>query len=368
MLSRVGWRRGAAGIAAALLVLVGIALLGRARGPEWSLAPEPVASLLAVGDTGEPPGWSGLRDGQRAVGFGLAREDRREPVDALLLLGDLFYPEGLKEEELVERVRSNLVRPYCRFVDLSGPRSAEVADACRRARPPGRPFYGVLGNHDWRTESSPRLEAKVVPEFVANWVLPDAGAAEVFALSSRVSLVLFDSMTLLKTLDATALRDALRRAPGPWRILAAHHPVGTERRESGDRAGDPAIYEALVRRAIADAGVDVHVMLAGHEHNLQLIELSGTAPHLVAIAGGGSGSLPVKSRSAGRLFAYEGLGFARVDLLREEGVERLAVTLFAAPTWRRLLGVAPRALARWSVGLDGAVRAEPPTGRRVEPS
>jgi hypothetical protein len=251
------------------------------------------------------------------------------------------------------------VRPYCAFVELSGPRSGEVSGACRSASsPPGRPLYAVLGNHDWRTHGSPKLEAHAVPEFVANWVMPES-EAEVFALGARVSLVLFDSTSLLRSLDATALREALRRAPGPWRILVGHHPIGTRHPGSRDPAANPAIYDALVRKAIAEAGVDVHVMLAGHEHNLQLLRLEGSAPRLVAIAGGGSGARPVKSQSEGRLFSREGLGFARVDLLREAGRERLAVTLFSAPRWRRLVGAAPRVLTRWSVGLDGAVKSEP---------
>lgn len=356
----------AAGTAAVLILVGGIVLFGRAHAPEATLAPRParVLSLLAVGDTGTPPRWPGVLDRQRAVGAGLEREDRREPADALLLLGDNFYPGGLLAGELVERTRGDLVRPYCAFVDLSGSRSQEVADACpgpRRGRS-ARPLFAVLGNHDWRSKGSPRLEASALPEFVANWRLLSRGA-RVFELGPGVSLVLFDSSEMLRSLDATSLTEALRSAPGPWRILAAHHPIGTHRHGTGDRSADPSSYEALVRRAVAEAGVEVQLMLAGHEHNLQLLELAGPGPRLVAIAGAGSGSRPVKSESEGRRFAHEGLGFARVDLLRDGSGERLAVTLFTSPRWAAVLGVAPRAVARWSVRVDGTTLPEPIAAR-----
>ena len=356
------WRGFAAGAGAVLLLVGGIALLGRTRSPERDFfsRPEPVVSLLAVGDTGARRRSLAVLDGQRAVGVGLEREDRRAPADALLLLGDNFYPKGLLESELVERTRDNLVRPYCAFVDLSGPRSHEVAEGCRGTSRglAARPLYAVLGNHDWRTKGSPRLQAEALPDFVANWRLLARGA-EAVELGSGVSLVLFDSMELLRSLDATSLREALRGARGPWRILAAHHPIGTRRHDSGDHSADPTSYEALVRRAVAEAGVDVQLMLAGHEHSLQILELSGPGPRLVAIAGSGSGARAVRSTSEGRLFAYEGLGFARVDLVRDAFGERLTVTLYASPRWAAAIGGAPEVVVRWSVAADGRVLGEP---------
>ena len=89
--------------------------------------------------------------------------------------------------------------------------------------------------------------------------------------------------------------------------------------------------------AIREAGVPVQLMLAGHEHNLQLLESTRRAPASWSIAGGGSSPDRVKSESRGRLFTYEGLGFARVDLVGSEARERLMVTLYAAPRWRSLL-------------------------------
>ena len=57
--------------------------------------PSPVASLLAVGDTGQQ--WRALpwfREGQLTVGAAMQREHARAPVDALVLLGDNLYGDS----------------------------------------------------------------------------------------------------------------------------------------------------------------------------------------------------------------------------------------------------------------------------------
>jgi hypothetical protein len=294
---------------------------------------------------------------QRAVGRAIAIEDARAPADALLLLGDLFYEDGLRERELTERVRENVVAPYCGFVDLSGPRSAEVRDACPAGGARGRPIYAVLGNHDVTTEESRRLTVDAVTPFVTNFLLSGEPATWV-ALTPRVSLVLFDSNQLQNGGDIAPLRDALRAAPGPWRILVAHHPIGTH--------GKSDTYTKDVRAAVRESGVPVQLMLAGHEHNLQVVAQDDPGPRLVVVSGAGSRPRDVTTKSKSRLFAFDQLGFARIDLLGEGDRERLQVTLFATGHWSAIFGFAPEVLGRWSVAADGTVAVEPLAIRLVE--
>ena len=63
-------RLGSAGLGVLVLALVG-SFAVRENRPETAPAgePAPVLSLLAVGDTGTPPGWIRAFDGQSAVGF-----------------------------------------------------------------------------------------------------------------------------------------------------------------------------------------------------------------------------------------------------------------------------------------------------------
>jgi hypothetical protein len=364
------WARRRWAILLGAMLVAGVALLREALAPPGvPFFPPPARfSLLAVGDTGQPPTWLPWLAGQTAVASGLDEEDRRAPSQGLLLLGDNFYETGLEAEELVGRVRGNLVAPYCRFVELRGPRSAEVAGGCQPGRR-GLPaaIYAVLGNHDLEAPESRELQIREVPRFVSNWRMPEQSAAAL-EIAEGVSLILFDSTLLRESGDAGPLRAALAASRGPWRILAGHHPAGTSRDDHYKKARGVGDYGALVETAIRDAGVPVQLMLAGHEHNLQLLQRPEPGPRLVAISGGGSSPARVKSESPGRLFSYEGLGFARVDLIAGDGRERLMVTFFAAPRWRSLLRAAPELLTRWSVTLDGELLAEPLFLPTVEPS
>jgi len=322
----------------------------------------PGTSLLALGDTGKPWRWPALLDGQTVVADAMVREASRRPVDAIVLLGDNFYFRGLDDAHLVERVRENVVAPYCYFVELGGPRAREVASSCR-LRPALRhpvPFFAVLGNHDLDLPHSAALESAGVRDFVSNWTLPARPVANA-ELAGGVSLVLVDSTTLQRTGDATALRDALLRARGPWRVIVAHHPVGAD-----DGAAAPAHRAELrwrrwVRSAIASAGVPVQLFLAGHQHSLQIIDLHDPPePGLVVVAGGGSSTRRERAGSPERRFFSASFGFARVDFLGAPGAERAYVTLDRTSRLRWLLGLGAEQVARWSVDETGGARAEAP--------
>jgi hypothetical protein len=362
MATRPGRSRG---LTAAALALGALAILvAPCFVDPWQEAPPPsapsIVSLLALGDTGDAPSWLPALDKQRAVGAGMAREDRRAPVDALVLLGDNFYESGLDAGNLVERVRANVVVPFCHFVTIAGPRSAEVLPACPEAgvQRAARPIFAVLGNHDSRFSESRRLESEVVPQLVSNWKLSPK-PVETVELGGGVSLVLLDSTPLERGGDPGPLRDALRAARGPWRILAAHHPIGTSRDLGYKKRPGIGGYGALVQEAIREAGVDVQLMLGGHEHNLQILRVDPPGPRVVVVSGAGSRPRPLKSKSRGRLFSREGLGFARIDLTATQDGPRLVVSLFAVHRWRSLLGRAPELLGRWSIAPNGELHALP---------
>ena len=311
-------RRAAIGGVAVALLLSGSARAG-AR-----------ASLLVVGDTGLEPRLR-LENPQRAVAEAMAAEDRRAPAAALVLLGDNFYPRGIARAELVERVRANLVGPFCRFIAPGGTPASALEGACPLG-PAERhvvPIYAVLGNHDYDRPESPGLQRTAVDDLVPNWHMPRP-IAETVELDGALSLVLVDSMALGRGQGEPALREALRRSRGPWRVIAAHHPLA---RLDG---GPDRRYQRAVRRAIQKSGVPVHAFLAGHEHNLELLELPGPWPPLLAIAGSGSEVRPVTTTHPGLRFAADELGFARIDVAGEGESEHLAVSLYAVEMrlWR----------------------------------
>ena len=311
-------------------------------------------SFFALGDTGVPPNLVGRSlQTQMRVGSVLEAEQRRRPVDAVVLLGDNFYPEGLLEKELEARVRENVVRPYCGFLALDGPESERVAGACEPSRRGERPvpLYAVLGNHDQKIPESPRLQREVVPRFVPNWHVP-AQAIEVIEMADSdllpgVSLILYDALALAESGDAASLERALRDAHGPWRILAGHYPI------HGSHPGP------WIAKALAGIDVPVHLHLAGHEHNLQIAAPSPSSPYLQVAAGSGGSQRRVQHPLLGARFALVQPGFSRIDLVGEGETARLVVTLVALPVSPLAFWEPPRVVARWSVDLGGGVREEP---------
>ncbi len=368
--TQLGRRAYVAVLCLAIAVALGAFLLTARRSvPGGALPARATLSLLAVGDTGSPAGFFPAFDRQRAVASGLVREDRRARVDALVLLGDNFYEKGLRQRELESRVLENVVDPYCHFVDLAGPLSGTLSTSCApdRSARAASPIYAVLGNHDVRSVESRTLQADAIPRFVSNWSLTLEPARSV-ELGGGVSLILFDSNLLQAGGDATPLRDALRGSRGPWRVLAAHHPVGTRHGDQGHELARTEGYAHRIQNAIEDAGVEVQLMLAGHEHNLQLVALDDPGPRLIVVSGAGSRPRPIESSSRGRLFGFDGLGFARIDLVGGPEAERLEISLFSTPRWLSVLGLAPELLVRWAVTLDGRLVREPTSVRVLEPS
>ncbi len=354
---RRGVRAAPAPFLAALAAVAALVAAARAE----PAAPPPASrfSLLAVGDTGSLRRLPWLREGQRAVAAAMEAEDARAPVDGLVLLGDLFYPAGLTPDELVHRVRENLVRPYCAFVELEAPRSDEVSSAC--ARPPRaggeRAVYAVLGNHDTRTAASRELTLRGIAGFVSNWRAP-GGLVAVYEAAPGVSLILFESPDVRSDADLAPVRAAVRASRGPWRILVSHHPIAAAGGINAAEWGLSAAPEDAL--AVADAPVQLH--LAGHRHNLQVIEGRPPAAALQVVAGSGATIHRIQYSHERQRFALERTGFARVDLVEAPG-ERLVVSLYATPRYPFVFWEEPELVARFSVDRDGAVREELDAGK-----
>jgi hypothetical protein len=329
---RLGWWFGKriSGTLLTTIMLLGLACVDErpeeAERARWS--------LIATGDTGRTSALPGLFEGQLSVARSMTEEARRDPVDGLVLLGDNFYWHGLAREHLVERIRRNLVRPYCYFLDLSGPRSSEVENACEisaaRRSPVG--LFAVLGNHDIEFRESIDLQRNVIPDFLPGWHMSKT-LAQIYEVTPGVSLILFESELAIDDRGAIqrALREALSNARGPWRILATHRPVAT------DDDGFPPLggYPGFVREAIAESGKVVQLVLAGHHHSLQVFEVGSPTPSLHIGIGSGSRTVPplAENHPDARFGALE-LGFARVDLVGHgDAEERLSVRLFGAPRW-----------------------------------
>ncbi|MCP3982864.1 MAG: hypothetical protein GY723_00655 [bacterium] len=335
----------------ALVLIIGCAVGGvllASRPPAANPAVGPL-SLLVLGDTGQPIGGGlpALRP-QRQVARAVVAEDERAEVHGLVLLGDNFYPDGLEEDDMKDRMRSNVVAPYCHFLRFTSRGRGSLEDDCgvAEARRHPVPLYAVLGNHDYGERESPMLQKEVVPAYIESWRMPDQ--VDVHELPGGVSLIAFQSMPLVRGKNEGQLVRALRDSKGPFRILAAHHPIA----DPGN--GHDPKYARRVRGAITQAGVPVHLFLAGHEHNLQLIAgEGGEDAALHVISGAGSDTREVKGTPRERLFGEQSLGFARIDLIEQDDEASLEVTVFTVPT---MPGAGHKVGAHFRVGLGGDVR------------
>lgn len=325
-------------------------------------ASRPAASLLAVGDTGSPHGaLPFFFDGQFAVGAALQRAHAASPVDALVLLGDNFYPDGLRADALAPRILDNVARPYCGFVEPSGQLSKLLGDDCPAVRMPVPRLLVALGNHDLQTPGSAELQQNEVPRFVLNWEVPTTRLPAVRELPGGLSLVFLDTEWPWGAEEVEALAHALETARGPWRVIVGHRPP---------IAGHPQLSK-MIERAAQRSGRIVHAYLAGHVHGLVAIRGAGTAPALTLIAGSGS-EVDLQSAPEYRIEAAgpddvvaAKLGFVRLDVFADAGPAgdpaRLRVTLVATRSSAALAPLGTEELARYAIAPDGAVE-------RIDPS
>jgi len=263
-------------------------------GPSWR--------LIAVGDFG---------DGAASVFAGVARIHREHPADAVLILGDNFYPCGVATEA---DPRWNSIRQT--FSTL------------------GIPLYPVLGNHDygepafregeWRpcrdADPSAQLRAS---SLVPNWMFP----ARSYLLRSGVGDVgMIDTSPIAFGFAAPALGgdswaqavERLRLAIGAmqqsgdnrWRIVAGHHTIVS----SGFHGRMPSSERGRMRALLPllrEGGVDLY--LCGHDHDLELV----SGDPLFLVSGSGSEPRPMVALMLRTLFPADTrkrFGFAVLDL------------------------------------------------------
>jgi Calcineurin-like phosphoesterase len=311
-----------------------------ARGPEVRL------SLLALGDWGRRPHEGQTPAKQLRVAEALAAEDRRAPADAVLFVGDNFYPHGLERNEVEARLRANLVGPYCHFAALTERGAAALGDACLEpeARRHPLPLLAVLGNHDYTSEESIALERDRVGAYVANWRLVGL-PVETLELPQGLSLVFYDSTALRMPARAAALpllTRALAQSRGPWRVLVAHHPLDGRKLSAG------------IERALAEAGVRPQLLVAGHIHDLRAAVSEPPLPAFQLVSGGGGGDESNHDTLPGELFQLASTGFARIDLVGDGPNARLRLRVFAVSG----VGDVPQVVAAWRLDLDGAATPE----------
>ncbi len=270
---------------------------------------------------------------------------------AVLILGDIIYPEGMRDPGDSEYDRDTaVVMSQVRLV--GGP----------SARQRGARIYFVAGNHDWGLREDREgyvrlanlatfLEGVRDASGIPAYLVPDAGTGGPYVLDwgTRFRLLLLDTAWWLVNADLPAKQEVLRgidqafATAGDREIaLVAHHPF----RSGGPHGGGFSIAEALgLRYILHRSGAVLQdvtsvpyreletglrnifgrygpplVFIGGHEHSLQVLgSAEPTDPQYSLVSGAGS-KLSQIGPAASMLFGLSAPGYMKLVMEKDGDV------------------------------------------------
>lgn len=208
----------------------------------------PTVRIAVAGDTGTGDA------AQAATVERMVLESQQDPYDALLLLGDLVYPDG--DAALVDRV---VTEPFAPLVDG------------------GAELLPVLGNHDIVSGEQQQILTALGQQ--TPWYVELVGP---------VRVVVLDSNQVEEPAQTEWLQDTLAepQPSGTWTVVAMHHPAYS----AGKHGSELPAREAW---SPLFAAADVPLVLAGHDHDYQRSTPQDGVTYVVS--GGGA-----KMRPTGR--------------------------------------------------------------------
>lgn len=255
-----------------------------------SLAAEPQALVfLATADFG--------RDGlfhQKDVAAAMARAADATKPAFILAVGDNVYPDGV--------------------TGVTDPKWRTSYEAVYSAPSLQRPWYAVLGNHDYHGDPQAQVEYTKTSNrwrmparfYSVPMAAPDGTSVEVFGIDTSPMLQRYqeagDDRMKVKDQDVAAqlawLDRALAASPAQRKIVMGHHPV-----YSGGEHGDTPELIAMVLPILKRRGVKLYIN--GHDHDLQHIERDGMT---FVCTGAGSKTRP-SAATTGTVFHADRPGF-----------------------------------------------------------
>jgi tartrate-resistant acid phosphatase type 5 len=278
-----------------LLALAGSEL--SAQPPTTKFAEEGL-DFLALGDYG-----SGNAS-QRAVAAQMVEftKSLKRPLTAVFAMGDNFYSKLTPE-----RFQPHFEEMY----------SKEVLNC---------PFYAILGNHDY----GPKYDSKQGPakaqmqlDYAKNnpksrWKMPAKWYAQEFPNSENplVKVIFLDGNMFEGALTPQEkikqkrflAKELKKETKAKWRWIVAHYPLFSEGVHH-DNARLIAEWGPLLN----DHNISLYV--AGHDHNLQHLQVDGYKNSFVVSGSGGASLYPIKT--TGRGFAEKLLGFVHLHVTKD---------------------------------------------------
>lgn len=220
--------------------------------------------FLAFGD------WGMGNAGQKETARGMQTLCRNEPCRFGVILGDNFYPNGVRSVDDPQWTS--------KFEAIYGPL--------------GIPFFVSLGNHDVQGNVQAQID---YTGRTPHWICParyhtfTEGDLQFFAIDTNA----------FNQAQRDWLEAQLAASTAPWKLVFGHHPI-----YSHGMHGDTA---ALKRDLLPLLKGRADFYLSGHDHDSEVLEADGGVNFVVS--GNASEAKTVKS-GANTLFSQSRLSFA----------------------------------------------------------
>ena len=213
--------------------------------------PADAARAVRVAVVGDP-GTGGA--GELAVARVVADQHEESPYDALVLPGDLIYPDG--DVDLIDEA---LLQPF----------DPLLSD--------GVELLPALGNHDYVSGESRQIMDRL--DRPSDWYAQAVGSA---------LFVVLDSNRVDDPEQTTWLRETLQQSTATWVLAVMHHPP-----YSAGMHGSSLDVRSAWSGLFSQYGIDL--VLAGHDHDYQRSHVMGGV--LYVVSGGGAKTRPTGHES-----------------------------------------------------------------------
>ena len=276
-----------------------------------SCAPKPIASVnnnttgdslsfIVIGDWGV-----GGTPAQKRLASVIDDVSQRNNVKFIITTGDNFYPAGVQSTE--------------------DPHWDHSFNWVYNKKGHMLPWYPTLGNHDYNGKPSAEIAYSRIND---RWKMnasyysfrKNVGkATAVFAfadINPFIKSYYKEPMPELKNQDTAAQAkwlDETLSPPADWKILISHQPLYS--------MGSHGSSTELIKRFkpfLLQTGT--HFYLAGHDHNLQHIQIENEPVHYLVSGGGGRGLYAFKKTELNPLFAASSHGFLLMTLYAKKAI------------------------------------------------
>lgn len=319
-------------------------------------APEQVESVLyLIGDAGyadehHNPILRRLRNDIEDWAGALARDS----AVAVLFLGDIVYPEGLRHTPQDYPKDSAVVQSQVNLV--AGPNARRYAAA----------GYFMAGNHDWgnaRDTEGGVQRLRNLQEFLDRRraeglnvsLRPDAGepGPSLVDIGSQARILIYDTAWWLLAQDTIPKRrmfaetqELTRTTEGRFLIIAAHHPFQSASAHAGfvpfwkyfglrlllSRSGaimqdlNSVVYRELTNQLLSAFRQRPPLIFAGgHDHALQVIGSDSFPEPRYSVVSGSGSKLSSVGHTEGMLYRASAPGYMRVVIHRSGRVDLFVI-------------------------------------------